>query len=158
MQKVFSILTLTILMFITSCSSNKKGNQFYNRDPSKLEIQGDSDTGHAGGLQSVFFEFNSSNLSMKSQEMLKQNANFLINNNSIEIQIEGHCDERGGQQFNLALGEKRSLMIKDYLVALGVSSERISIISYGKERSIAFGHEESAWAQNRRGNFVIIAK
>lgn len=123
-----------------------------------LELKGDSDSGTAGGLSSVYFGFDSSNLGSDAQSTLKANAEFLKSNASVDIQVEGHCDERGGIQYNLALGERRAKAVRDYLVALGVESKRISIISYGKEKPVAFGHEEDAWNKNRRANFVVTAK
>lgn len=89
---------------------------------------------------------------------MDNNAEFLKTNAQVDIQIEGHADERGGRQYNLALGERRAKAMRDYLVAKGVSSKRISTISYGNERTLAEGHDESAWSKNRRANFVITAK
>ena len=74
------------------------------------------------------------------------------------MQIEGHADERGGIQYNLALGEKRAKAVREYLVALGVAQKRIGVVSYGKEKPVAFGHDEGAWEKNRRANFVVTAK
>ena len=79
-------------------------------------------------------------------------------NAAVDVQVEGHCDERGGKQYNLALGERRAKTVRDQLVALGVPAKRISTISYGSERPSAEGGDESAWAKNRRANFVITAK
>ena len=89
---------------------------------------------------------------------MQANADFLKSNTKVDIQVEGHCDERGGRQYNLALGERRAKAVRDYLVALGVESKRISTISYGNERPISEGHDESAWSKNRRANFVVTAK
>ena len=83
---------------------------------------------------------------------------FLKANAALKIQVEGHSDERGGVQFNLALGEKRAKTVREYLVAQGVSEGRISIISFGKERPVAFGHDETAWSKNRRANFLVTTK
>lgn len=123
-----------------------------------LELSGDSDSNTAGGLQTVFFDFNSSNLGSSAKQKLEENANYLKSNNSVDVQIEGHADERGGRQYNLALGERRAKTVRDYLVALGVEAKRISTISYGNERPVAEGHDESAWSRNRRANFVVTAK
>ncbi|HLT21994.1 MAG TPA: peptidoglycan-associated lipoprotein Pal [Bacteriovoracaceae bacterium] len=123
-----------------------------------LELNGDSDSSTAGGLVTVYFAFNSSQLSSSTLEQLRNNVEFLTNNASVDIQIEGHADERGGIQYNLALGEKRAKTVRDYLVANGISSNRISVISYGKERPVAEGNDESSWSKNRRANFVITAK
>lgn len=126
--------------------------------PGSLELRGDSDTGSAGGLQSVYFAFDSAGLDADAKSTLKNNSEFLKSNSSVEVQVEGHCDERGGIQYNLALGERRAKAVRDYMVALGVASKRLSVISYGKEKPVAFGHDESAWGKNRRANFVVTAK
>lgn len=123
-----------------------------------LELKGDSDSGTAGGLQTVYFGFDSSTLGSDAQAALKNNAEFLKTNASVDIQVEGHADERGGIQYNLALGEKRAKAVREYLVALGVAQKRIAVISYGKEKPVAFGHDEGAWEKNRRANFVVTAK
>lgn len=123
-----------------------------------FELNADSDSDKAGMLKTVYYPFNSSQLTMATREMLDANAEFLKSNTALEIQIEGHCDERGGIQYNLALGEKRAKAAKDYLVALGVEERRISTISFGKERPLSFGHDEMSWSKNRRANFVITAK
>ena len=123
-----------------------------------LELNGDSDSGKAGGLQTVFFAFDSSTLDGSAQSAMQSNADFMKSNTNVDIQVEGHCDERGGRQYNLALGERRAKAVRDYLVALGVAAKRISVISYGNERPVAEGHDESAWSKNRRANFVVTAK
>jgi len=127
-------------------------------DLSSIELNADSDSGKAGPLRTVFFDFNSAVLRSDTRETLSGNVEFLKANPSVEVQIEGHCDERGGVQYNLALGERRAQAVKRYLVNMGVSSSRVSTISFGKERPLAFGHDEGAWSQNRRGNFVVTAK
>lgn len=123
-----------------------------------LELNGDSDSLRAGQLQTVYFDYDSSDLNSSVITSLEANAQYLKDHPSVEVQIEGHCDERGGIQYNLALGEKRSRAVKQYLEALGVESGRMSTMSYGKERPKAFGHDDSAWSQNRRANFVVMNK
>jgi peptidoglycan-associated lipoprotein len=123
-----------------------------------LELNGDSDNGKAGGLKTVYFGFDSSDLDSSTKAEVEANAEFLKSNANVDIQVEGHCDERGGRQYNLALGERRAKAIRDQLVASGVESKRITTISYGNERPKAEGNDESAWSQNRRANFVITAK
>lgn len=122
---------------------------------SGMELGGDSDSSLAGSLQTIYFDFNSSELNSQFLDILKTNAQVLKENLSMQVQIEGHCDERGGIQYNLALGEKRARVIKKYLELYGVEPNRLSIISYGKERPKVFGHSEEIWSQNRRGNFRI---
>lgn len=123
-----------------------------------LEMSGDSDSGKAGNLSTVFFPLDSSEIDGSTKTTLEENASYLKANQNIKVQVEGHCDERGGVQYNLALGERRAKSVKDFLVALGVAAKRVSTISYGKERPAALDHDESSWAKNRRANFVITAK
>jgi peptidoglycan-associated lipoprotein len=105
-------------------------------------------------LDDVFFAFDKYNLTDESKVILEDNADELKGAPSTTLLIEGHCDERGTKSYNLALGEKRARAAKDYLVALGVPASRISIISYGKERPFDMGHNEAAWAKNRRAHMV----
>lgn len=103
----------------------------------------------------VYFAFDDYTLSSDAQDVLNKVHEFLVNVPSAVVQIEGHCDERGSIEYNLALGERRAQAIKSYLVQLGVDSSRLPTISYGEERPQIEGHDESAWAKNRRGVFVI---
>ncbi len=159
---------LAFALALGGCSSAKKKN-VGNNDASSMqteassgdqsfELNADSDSGKASSFQSVSFAYNSSTLTSATREILQKNASVLKANPSVEIQIEGHCDERGGVQYNLALGEKRARVVKNYLSTMGVSSRRLSTISFGKERPVSFGHDEGSWGQNRRANFVITAK
>ena len=99
----------------------------------------------------IFFNFNAYALRADAQKTLQAQAKWLKEQPSLSVTIEGHCDERGTREYNLALGERRANAVKSYLVALGVSANRITTISYGEERPAALGHKESAWTQNRRG-------
>ena len=98
-------------------------------------------------FQMIHFDFDKYNLRADAIEGLNQNAKVLMENPETKIRIEGHCDERGTVEYNLALGEKRASAAKDYLIKLGISASRIETISYGKERSMDFGHDEEAWAK-----------
>lgn len=163
MLKLLSILSVSVLMLISSCSSTKKqgieqsGDAFTDSQvkPGELKLNGDSDSSSAGSLQTVYFAFDSASLTEEAKSILKANAEYLKSQASVKIQVEGHCDERGGVQYNLALSEKRAKSIKDFLVALGIQKSRITTIGYGKEKPIDLGHDETAWAKNRRGNFVV---
>jgi peptidoglycan-associated lipoprotein len=161
------VSTLMVAFIAVGCSSNKPKNAQddaaaqganANNTGLTLNLNGDSDSSTAGGLQTVYFGFDSSSLDEETKSTMKSNAEFLKTNATVDVQIEGHCDERGGRQYNLALGERRAKAVRDHLVALGVESKRVSIISYGNERPSAEGHDESAWSKNRRGNFVVTAK
>lgn len=103
----------------------------------------------------VLFSYNQYKLSANARNILEHQATWLKNNPGISIVIEGHCDERGTREFNLALGERRASAIRSYMVALGVADGRITTISYGKERPIAFGSISADWAKNRRGVTVV---
>ena len=106
-------------------------------------------------LADVFFDYDSAELSSSAQSTLDANGKVLNDNASTSLTIEGHCDERGTVEYNLALGDRRAQSAKDYLVRFGVPGTRLSTISYGEERPFADGHDEAAWAQNRRAHFVV---
>jgi len=106
------------------------------------------------GLQRIHFDTDKWNIRDDARDALKKNADILEANPDVKIQIEGHCDERNTVEYNLALGERRASAVREYLVKLGVDAARISTISYGEERSVALGHDESAWSQNRRCEFI----
>ena len=103
--------------------------------------------------EDIFFEFDSSTLSPKAQAILKAKAEWMARNPHLNIVIEGHCDNRGTTEYNLALGERRAESVKRYLEDLGISESRIRTISYGEERPLAKGDTEEAWAKNRRAHF-----
>ena len=98
----------------------------------------------------VFFAFDKYSLKAKARQTLERQATFLKNNAGVKVILQGHADERGTREYNLALGERRANAAKDYLVALGIDPNRINIISYGKERPAVAGSNEAAWSQNRR--------
>ncbi|MDY0269661.1 peptidoglycan-associated lipoprotein Pal [Trichloromonas sp.] len=105
------------------------------------------------GMNTVHFEFDSYVLSEESKEILRQNAQWMKANPGANIVIEGHCDERGSDEYNMALGENRARAASNYLVSLGVAPESLRIVSYGEEKPVAMGANEAAWAQNRRAEF-----
>jgi peptidoglycan-associated lipoprotein len=105
-------------------------------------------------LQDVFFDYDKSAIRPDGRDALMGNARWLLSNPDVGVTIEGHADERGTSEYNLALGERRARAARDVLVAAGVAPERIATISYGKERPFVIGHDESAWRWNRRAHFV----
>jgi peptidoglycan-associated lipoprotein len=109
-------------------------------------------------LKPVFFEYDSSELTSEGQAVLNANAGTLKRYPTWTVTIEGHCDERGTAEYNLALGERRAVTARAYLVSLGISADRLRIVSYGKEFPFDPGHEEGAFSKNRRAHFVITAK
>lgn len=104
-------------------------------------------------LATVYFEFDSSALGPEARRVLEDNARWLIDHPDVRIVIEGHCDERGTVEYNLALGARRAQAVRDYLVNLGVAADRIRTVSYGEERPAAPGHDEASWSRNRRAEF-----
>lgn len=172
-MKLKTLFLLTIIatsLSITSCANMKKktaqpeatvdsgvvdngANTGMN-----MELNGDSDTNRAGALKTVYFDFNSAAIGGSTQEALNSNAEFLKANASVKVQVEGHCDERGSVQFNLALGEKRAKSVREYLISQGIAGNRITTISLGKEKPVSFGHDEESWSKNRRANFVVTEK
>ena len=109
----------------------------------------------ASDFQPVFFDFDSYTLRTDGRSALDANAHLLRDNADTKIVIEGHCDERGTVEYNQALGERRAQAARDYLVQAGISDSRIRTVSYGKERPFDPGHDEAAWAKNRRAHFVL---
>ncbi len=106
-------------------------------------------------FQPVFFDFDSYTLTDAGRGALDGSARVLRDNPEVRVVIEGHCDERGTVEYNQALGERRALAARDYLVAAGIADGRLQTVSYGKERPFDPGHDESAWAQNRRAHFAL---
>src|ERR1051326_1253177 len=111
-----------------------------------------------GYIADAFFAYDESTLSADAQSALSTSANWLKKNPQYNLLIEGHCDERGTEQYNLALGDRRANTAKEYLATLGVDSARIRTVSYGEERPFGPGHDESAWAKNRRDHLVLVGK
>jgi peptidoglycan-associated lipoprotein len=108
-------------------------------------------------IHDVFFDFDKYDLTPESKDILRQDAEALTGNLArVKFVIEGHCDERGTEEYNLGLGDKRANAARDYLISLGVSADRIETISYGEERPFDPGHNEEAWAKNRRAHFVMV--
>ena len=113
--------------------------------------------GSGGPLTDIHFDYDEFTVRPQDGEILHSNANWLQEQNhaAYRVQVEGHCDARGSEEYNIALGAKRAQSAKEYLVTLGVSGERISTISYGKELPVCTENDESCWAQNRRAHFVV---
>jgi peptidoglycan-associated lipoprotein len=109
-------------------------------------------------LKDIHFDFDKYDIRPEDTTILRENGALLKKYPKVKIQIEGHCDERGTVEYNLALGERRATSTKNYLVSLGISADRLSTISYGKERPLDPGHNEEAWTKNRRAHTVITAK
>ncbi len=151
-------LIVVSLLLLVSCSTSKdskKQTPSGNTFKEELVLNGTSDDNHAGGLRTVHFDFLSDSLNERTKAPLEHNKLFLENNSKIYVQIEGHCDDRGSSQYNLALGERRAKAVRDYLRAKGIASRRMTIISLGKEKPLMDGDSDEARSKNRRANFVI---
>ena len=114
-------------------------------------------TAQQGPLQDVHFAYDSFELSDNARELLRINADWLRDNPEAKVEVEGHTDSRGTVEYNLALGAKRATAARDYLVSLGISADRITTISYGKELPLCQEESESCWAENRRAHFVVLS-
>lgn len=111
-----------------------------------------------GLLGDVYFDFDRAELKAEARERLSRNADFLKSRPEFLVTVEGHCDERGTNEYNLALGDRRATATRDYLVSLGVAASRIKIISYGEERPVCRDSNEGCWWQNRRSHFVVTGR
>ena len=109
-------------------------------------------------LKPVFYGLDAAEVDAEGQKVLQANADLLRRYATWQISIEGHCDERGTAEYNLALGERRAVAARNYLVSLGIPAERVKTVSYGKEFPFDPGHSEEAWSKNRRAHFVVTAK
>jgi len=112
----------------------------------------------AAGLKDVFFAYDSWNITEQARQALSADAEWINANPTILLKVEGHCDERGTQAYNLVLGEKRAKAVRNYLAELGVGANRLAVVSYGKERPFCQEHDESCYQQNRRGHIVVRPK
>ena len=121
---------------------------------SSLEALQKGEAAGGGPLKDINFNFDSADLSQTARAILKDNADWLKGNPAVRVQIEGHCDERGAADYNMALGAKRAQAAMDYLATLGVAANRMSTISYGEEIPVCREHTEDCWAKNRRARFV----
>jgi peptidoglycan-associated lipoprotein len=114
--------------------------------------------GEEGPLKDIHFQFDSYELDESARNGLRENGNWLKDHARAKAEVEGHCDERGTVEYNLALGAKRARAAKDYLVTLGVPGDRLTTISYGEELPICHEHTEECWAKNRRAHFVVVSE
>jgi len=160
-----AVLVLALAMGV-GCGSSKKTMKGSDADATRSEgaqtpdRDGDGipdkpmDSMSSYNLADIHFDFDRYDLRAQDRETLSRHAQWLTDNASTRVLIEGHCDERGTVEYNLALGEKRARSAKDFLENYGVSASRLEMVSYGKERPLDPGHDESAWAKNRRASFV----
>lgn len=123
--------------------------------PKQVEQSAAKASAAVENFETIYFDFDKSDLRKDARDVLSKNAEILLKSDrAAKIQIEGHCDERGSAEYNLALGERRAKSSMQYLITLGVKADRLSVISYGKEKPAVQGSDEAAWSKNRRAEFV----
>ena len=150
MKKLLSLFCA--IAFLSGCSSfGSNGGLFGGSECESREARDFM----SNAEDRVFFNFDSSAITNNAAEVLKTQAEWLNKHKNVNVIVQGYCDERGTREYNLALGERRANAVKQYLVSLGVAADRISTISYGKERPAVLGSNEAAWAQNRRAVTVV---
>ena len=166
-------ISIFIILFVAACATTPKdaadssgsGSSSSGSDvSSEGTITETTGSGIVSGSQEdlivnvgdrVFFGYDSSDLDSDALELLQDQVAWLKQNSDVSVTIEGHCDERGTREYNLALGEKRAQAVKNYLIGLGINPDRVSTISYGKERPAVVGSNDGAWAQNRRSVTLV---
>lgn len=163
-----ALVLLGLTLAVAGCSS-KKTTGVDGADANKLGENGMGSTGDSsltqlqkgtlgganGPLTDIHFGYNEYTIQPQDGSILRGNASWLQANPATRVQVEGHCDDRGSEEYNIALGAKRAQAAKDYLVTLGIPGSRVSTISYGKELPLCTEHDESCWAQNRRDHFAV---
>ena len=152
MKKLLSLFCA--MAFLAGCSAfGENGGLFGGTDCESREARDFM----ANAEDRVFFAYDSSSLTDNAEEVLDTQVNWLNmrKHKNVNVVVQGYCDERGTREYNLALGERRANAVKNYLVSQGVEADRISVISYGKERPAVLGNNEAAWAQNRRAVTVV---
>ncbi len=149
-----------------SASADQSANQMKPSSPGSEESLDSSPSGMqtltilegrtTGPMLPIYFDFDKSNVRADQKTRIEGNARYLKGNGSVKVVIEGNCDERGTNEYNMALGERRAISSKKYLANLGVAASRINTVSYGEEKPLNYGHDELAWSQNRRDDFVQV--
>ena len=166
------LISIFLVLFVAACATKPKdtadasgsGSTSSDSSVSDGTITETTGSGIVSGSQEdlivnvgdrVFFGYDSADLDSDALELLQDQVAWLKQNSDVSVTIEGHCDERGTREYNLALGEKRAQAVKNYLIGLGVNPDRVSTISYGKERPAVVGSNDGAWAQNRRSVTIV---
>ncbi len=151
-------------LFLSGCSGKKITEaESIEQDPAAMgqaEPLESKNTGimegrTTGPMLPVYFNFDDYSIRSDQQPRIQVNADYLKEAKDVKIRIEGNCDPKGTREYNLALGEKRALSAKKYLINLGIEADRITTVSFGEEKILLFGHDEMSWAQNRRDDFVV---
>ncbi|MFV1983204.1 MAG: peptidoglycan-associated lipoprotein Pal [Thiohalomonadales bacterium] len=167
MNHILKLILLGVFaVTLISCSSNTKKDDSADNDSASGETRQDADQGtdisqhpldaKTGLLAKrvIYFEFNQATISDEDREFISAHAKYLSENNSDSVVLEGHADERGTREYNISLGERRAKAVMELLVLQGAGKSQIQVISFGEERPVALGHDESSWSQNRRVELV----
>ncbi len=158
------VMTLPVMLFTASCTKKAVQTQSISTTEPEVQKAPDRSAEEAPARETaktvfvnenIHFAFNSSVLSDQARQILNSMADYLRTNPDITITVEGHCDDRGTDAYNIALGKRRAESVKNFLVDLGIDTNRLNIVSYGEQRPTAMGHSEASWAKNRRAQFVI---
>ena len=153
-KRLFAVLAAVAML--SACSSaTPNGEEFEDEDIARQQPAEQSEAFVQNAKDRVFFGFDRSNLSAEAVKVLRVQADYLKANPEKKITIEGHTDDRGTREYNLALGERRAVAVKNYLISRGVDADRIKVISYGKEKPAMVGANEAAWSQNRRAVTIV---
>lgn len=162
---VLPALVCLSMLALTACGSKTETDQAMKVDPKAAagpmesldsKALGISEGRTTEGMLPVYFDFDNANVRKDQVARIEVNADFIKKSPKYEIRIEGNCDPRGTNEYNMALGERRALSAKKYLMNLGVSEAKLSTVSYGEERLLLQGQDEMSWAQNRRADFVVV--
>ncbi len=171
LTRAFGIAVLVAGLALAGCSSKKKANEGQGLNPAGTNGMNEGNMNGAGGAQyangsmggngaggplsDIHFDYNAATIQPQDNSVLKANADWLSAHPNTRVQIEGHCDDRGSEEYNIALGAKRAQAAKDYLTTLGIGADRMSTISYGKELPLCTEQTDDCWAQNRRDHFAV---
>ena len=165
-KALFPVMLCVSIMTLSGCGSKsetdqalkveEKGEAMGVVEPLDSKPLGISEGRTTEGMLPVYFDFDSSDVKRDQVPRVEMNAEFIKEQPAYDIKIEGNCDSRGTNEYNMALGERRALSAKKYLVNLGVNEAKLSTISYGEERMLLHGHDELSWAQNRRADFLVV--
>lgn len=166
-KAMLPVLLCISVMTLSGCGSKKGTDEVMKVEEPKSEAMGPvesmdskplgiSEGRTTEGMLPVYFDFDSSDIKKDQVPRIQVNADFILGPKNYDVKIEGNCDPRGTNEYNMALGERRALSAKNYLVNLGVNEAKLSTISYGEERMLLHGQDELSWAQNRRADFVVV--
>ncbi len=154
-KKLVALASTIAVLTLAGCADDQESVEEPVQPSATEEPATPPEGADASAAQTIYFAFDDYTLSMDAQESLNSLASTMKSSDSVVVQIEGHCDERGSIEYNIALGQRRAFSVQNHLVQLGIDSSRVSTISYGEEKPAVDGHDESAWGKNRRAEFVI---